>query len=1005
MKVLMFIKKQSSSWTGWFKNSVMFLCLLAFFIMPIANILSVNPALAADPGIFERLKPEEKYKFFQYATAMSYCFSGKSHGPDGGFGLGFKVHRNPSKELKDNIIFNDKKWDNLVDPVRLVGRVSPVTSFFIGGAEAAQYSTVYVFTGTMTGDEAIKGYDKGSVECTSKEFQQMAFEQFKISPNELLCQMGYRKDGHKNASQEECVAGNSWFTQEALPGGDGRANFINALSALTGYPTNLENNDPYIKYRKYQDWIAGCVNGGQVSKPSNGTWTIPTVSEDGKVVDTYQIKGSLDYMWDSTTVGYKGKQKFLCTDIISQLKTAANEYAKSLKDAAIKNACSTFTGKELEACKDGIEYKGDSTYCETKYKGRDKEINACKQGQSAEIETPSEGDGGEEEGKNSCGVGGIGWLVCPLMSFAGSLGDASYSAISYFLSIDKGIFKDQENGGLEQAWKFFRDIANAVFAVIFLWVIFSQISNVGVSNYGIKKILPRLIIGALLVNLSFYLCQLAVDLSNILGFSLKGVLEGAASKVGTQSAEVGTFNTFIIGGIALVGVGLFIFLAVSIPTLLALLLALIVVLVILIVRQAAVILLIAISPLAFAAWLLPNTENLFKKWVSMFRGLLIVFPVISLLYGAGKLAGAVLAASATDDPNNPKETMQLAALAASILPLGATPFVLKSSLNSLGSFAGKLGGLSGLANKKLGSAIANKSRISDARNAWKSRSAKKLAERRSGNTGWGRAASDLRKKGNPIFMRGLGVAMNPAAALDNTPFGRKLGLGDGASAAQEAYDKAAMEKAERALTYQHGGDAVAALKDKNADKYIRIAAVNQLKGQGTYGADKIAEYLGAGGKVDSVSMAKSLTDMKGSHAGVAEAGAEALQALQKKDGPSEIKFSSDQFNSFTASGVGKLSNKDIARQSANAIQNSNITADQATEILSDDILYSSANNAVKSALMEKGGERIIPQTPQDNQNDQQGDNSQQSSQNNQQSNSSSGGIIIPSDEEVNKYGR
>ena len=1001
----MFIKKQSSSWTGWFKNSVMFLCLLAFFIMPIANILSVNPALAADPGIFERLKPEEKYKFFQYATAMSYCFSGKSHGPDGGFGLGFKVHRNPSKELKDNIIFNDKKWDNLVDPVRLVGRVSPVTSFFIGGAEAAQYSTVYVFTGTMTGDEAIKGYDKGSVECTSKEFQQMAFEQFKISPNELLCQMGYRKDGHKNASQEECVAGNSWFTQEALPGGDGRANFINALSALTGYPTNLENNDPYIKYRKYQDWIAGCVNGGQVSKPSNGTWTIPTVSEDGKVVDTYQIKGSLDYMWDSTTVGYKGKQKFLCTDIISQLKTAANEYAKSLKDAAIKNACSTFTGKELEACKDGIEHKGDSTYCETKYKGRDKEINACKQGQSAEIETPSEGDGGEEEGKNSCGVDGIGWLVCPLMSFAGSLGDASYSAISYFLSIDKGIFKDQENGGLEQAWKFFRDIANAVFAVIFLWVIFSQISNVGVSNYGIKKILPRLIIGALLVNLSFYLCQLAVDLSNILGFSLKGVLEGAASKVGTQSAEVGTFNTFIIGGIALVGVGLFIFLAVSIPTLLALLLALIVVLVILIVRQAAVILLIAISPLAFAAWLLPNTENLFKKWVSMFRGLLIVFPVISLLYGAGKLAGAVLAASATDDPNNPKETMQLAALAASILPLGATPFVLKSSLSSLGSFAGKLGGLSGLANKKLGSAIANKSRISDARNAWKSRSAKKLAERRSGNTGWGRAASDLRKKGNPIFMRGLGVAMNPAAALDNTPFGRKLGLGDGASAAQEAYDKAAMEKAERALTYQHGGDAVAALKDKNADKYIRIAAVNQLKGQGTYGADKIAEYLGAGGKVDSVSMAKSLTDMKGSHAGVAEAGAEALQALQKKDGPSEIKFSSDQFNSFTASGVGKLSNKDIARQSANAIQNSNITADQATEILSDDILYSSANNAVKSALMEKGGERIIPQTPQDNQNDQQGDNSQQSSQNNQQSNSSSGGIIIPSDEEVNKYGR
>ena len=687
-----------------------------------------------------------------------------------------------------------------------------------------------------------------------------------------------------------------------------------------------------------------------------------------------------------------------CMNIYQRLVESAPKYQEALKQSATDTACAGLAGDKLEACQNGVENKDNPEYCDRTYKNEPEKINACKQGQSAKIETPSDGDGGGEEEKNSCGVDGIGWLVCPLMSFAGSLGDASYSAISYFLSIDSGIFDNKPNGGLEQAWKFFRDIANAVFAVIFLWVIFSQISSVGVSNYGIKKILPRLIIGALLVNLSFYLCRLAVDLSNILGFSLKGVLEGAASGVGTQSAEVGTFNTLIIGGLALAGVGLFIFLAVSIPTIMALLLALLVVLVILIVRQAVVILLIAISPLAFAAWLLPNTENLFKKWVSMLRGLLIVFPVISLLYGAGKLAGAVLAAVGTNDPNNPKETMQVAALAASILPLGATPFVIKSSLNSLGSIGAKIGGLSGAATGVLKNSAKNttrmnaaKARINDVKNAWKSRSARKMAERRSGNTWLGEKSAKLRENDNR-FVRGAGVVINPMRALDRSSFGQKIGLGEGERAAQEAYDKNAMEKAERAITYQHGGDAVAALKDENADKYIRIAAVNQLKSQGTYGADKIAEYLSAGGKVDSVSMAKSLTDMKGSHAGVAEAGAEALQALQKKDGPSEIKFSSDRFNSLTASGVGKLSNKDIAGQSANAIQNSNITADQATEILSDDILYSSANNAVKSALMAKGGERIIPQTPQDNQND-------------QQNNSSSGGIIIPTTEDINKYGR
>ena len=829
MKVLMFIKKQSSNRTGWFKNSVMFLCLLAFFIMPIANMLSVNPALAAkNPGYFESLSDGDKYKFFQYATAMSYCFSGKSH-KDHGSSLTLKVHRNVDGSLSKGIVFNR---GNILD------------------------SRVYI--GTMSdayGGSPIAGYGGGFVFCMDEDFQKEAFKTFQIEPNELLCQMGYKKKGHKNASVEECInlGKTNDFETEDLPAPPGDVNFINALTTLTGYPNNAEDKIPYIKYRKYLDWAMGCVDGNELSTSSGNTRTLSVV-KDGKVSEVYRSKGSGDYMW-SVGDKYKGDPQFKCDAITLKLKEAANKYANSLKDAAIKNACSTFTGKELEACKAGIEHKGDSEYCETQYKGRDEEISACKQGQSAEIETPSEGDGGEEEGKNSCGVDGIGWLVCPLMSFAGSLGDASYSAISYFLSIDKGIFKDQENGGLEQAWKFFRDIANAVFAVIFLWVIFSQISNVGVSNYGIKKILPRLIIGALLVNLSFYLCQLAVDLSNILGFSLKGVLEGAASKVGTQSAEVGTFNTLIVGGLTLAGAGLFIFLAVSIPTIMALLLALLVVLVILIVRQAAVILLIAISPLAFAAWLLPNTENLFKKWVSILRGLLIVFPVISLLYGAGKLAGAVLAAVGTNDPNNPKETMQVAALAASILPLGATPFVLKSSLNSLGSFAGKLGGLSNMANKRLGGAVMGKSRIGDIKKGWQKSSAKRQADRRSGNTWIGRGVDKLRNS-NSRLARGAGIILNSRRALDNSWAGRVTGLSEGAAHSQAVSDELfenevkgqslalrGMTSSEIATIARTGKTST----DKKVSRSMYAAAIDYAMANGSFD-DRVDVYSSLAGK-------------------------------------------------------------------------------------------------------------------------------------------------------------
>lgn len=930
----MFNGKQVVKKVGRLKKPIIILCAFALFILPIANILSAHPALASkDPSRFGGLSKNDQYNFYVYASVIAACFNNSDS----------RVH----KDVDDQMLTKNEMFRN----------------------------TVWVYAGTYPN---VKSFTEGAINCGDTEFQQEVFNLFGTSPNELMCYMGYPKNGLKGkndteAKHEECAALGltNDFTYDKMPD-KGSENFLNALKTLTGYDHTKAEKDAYIKYRKYSDWIKGCVDGEATSKSDN-TWKVSVVNTDTKKVDTiYKPKGKSEHMYSGYENKHYYKPEFSCKSIESELAIAAKRYLTALKANAVDTACAGLAGEKLKACKDGASHKSDSAYCETTYENTE-DINACKQGQSAKIEAPEEEEGGEP--KNSCGIdGGLGWLICPVMTFVANINDAAYGAISGFLDIKPAILSSGDNSGAKQGWDFFRNIANAIFAVIFLWIIFSQISNVGVSNYGIKKILPRLIIGALLVNLSYYLCQIFVDLSNILGHTLKDALESGAGEIGTTSEAAGWGSAIAATIVGVGGVAAFAALAIGIPTLAAGFLAIMTVFIILVVRQAGIILLISMSPIAFAAWLLPNTEDLFKKWMKMFRGLLLVFPIISLLYGAGKLAGAVLASSATVDPNNPDETLHLVALAATTMPLIATPFVLQNSLSSLGSIGAKIGKLSSAANGNLKNAVMNKSRISDVKNAWKSRSARKLAERRSGNTWYGRTASNLRDSSSWL-KKGAGIAMNPAAALDNKWVGKKIGLGDGASAAQEAYDKAAMEKAERALTYQYGGDAAAVLKDKNADKYIRIAAVNQLKGQGTYGADKIAEYLGAGGKVDSVSMAKSLTDMKGSHAGVAEAGTEALKALQEKDGPSEIKFSSDRFNSLTASGVSKLSNKDIAGQSANAIQNSNITADQATEILSDDMLYSSANNAVKSALMAKGGERIIPQTPQDNQNDQQNNSS------------------------------
>lgn len=924
-----------------FKNIVLYLCVSALFILPISTLLTSLPAFAA--GYFDGLSIQEKYKFYVYARVIDKCLS---------------------------------KWPGYHPNVHN-GNIFSSGKVYVG--------TFPEFTG--------QGYNEseGSFDCSSKELLSEAVNKFGIKPVErataaetLFCYMGYKRASQTTGPNEKksandyipkgdsCTSG----TGEELyhPDGYKEGKIFELLSAISGYKKGSENSDPGIKYLVSRSMIKGCIKDGkpQSRRLNPKDWEIPDVDGNGNLTKSYylpgdgqgyNVDGSRNREWPQDSYDAKIPE-WQCMNIYQRLVESAPKYQEALKQSATDTACAGLAGKELAACKAGIEHKNEgAAYCKT-YTD-EKEREACEKGQNAKIETAAEEEEGGEP-KNSCGIdGGLGWLICPVMTFVANINDAAYGAISGFLDIKPAILGDNSNtSGAKQGWDFFRNIANAIFAVIFLWIIFSQISNVGVSNYGIKKILPRLIIGALLVNLSYYLCQIFVDLSNILGHTLKDALEAGAGGIGTESEAAGWGSAIAATIVGVGGVAAFAALAIGIPTLAAGFLAIMTVFIILVVRQAGVILLISMSPIAFAAWLLPNTEDLFKKWMKMFRGLLLVFPIISLLYGAGKLAGAVLASSATVDPNNPDETLHLVALAATTMPLIATPFVLQNSLSSLGSIGAKIGKLSSAANGNLKNAVMNKSRISDVKNAWKSRSARKLAERRSGNTWYGRTASNLRDRNNSMLKRGLGVAMNPAAALDDSWVGRKIGLSSGAGAAQEAYDKAAMEKAERAITYQYGGDAEKALKDKKADKYTRIAAVNQLKGQGSRGADVVANYLRDGGEVDSVSMANALTEMKGSHAGVSEAGVSALKALQSgkssfslgdKDSSGNVVGDSakDEFNSLTKDGVSKLSNEAIAKQSADAIKHSAIKRNDALKLLKDNRLRSMMSQDTKNALVNK----------------------------------------------------
>ena len=742
----MFNGKQVVKKVGRLKKPIIILCAFALFILPIANILSAHPALASkDPSRFGSLSENDQYKFFTYASVIAKCFDQKGY---------LNVHQ----DVDDQMLTKNEMFRN----------------------------SVWVYVGTYPN---VKSFSQGAINCGDTGFQQEAFNLFGTSPNELMCYMGYPKNGLKGkndteAKHEECAALGltNDFTYDKMPD-KGSENFLNALKTLTGYDHTKAEKDAYIKYRKYSDWIKGCVDGEATSKSDN-TWKVSVVNTDTKKVDTiYKPKGKSEHMYSGYENKHYYKPEFSCKSIESELAIAAKRYLTALKANAVDTACAGLAGEKLKACKDGASHKSDSAYCETTYENTE-DINACKQGQSAKIEAPEEEEGGEP--KNSCGIdGGLGWLICPVMTFVANINDAAYGAISGFLDIKPAILGDNSNtSGAKQGWDFFRNIANAIFAVIFLWIIFSQISNVGVSNYGIKKILPRLIIGALLVNLSYYLCQIFVDLSNILGHTLKDALEAGAGGIGTESEAAGWGSAIAATIVGVGGVAAFAALAIGIPTLAAGFLAIMTVFIILVVRQAGIILLIAMSPIAFAAWLLPNTEDLFKKWMKMFRGLLLVFPIISLLYGAGKLAGAVLASNATVDPNNPDETMQLVALAATTMPLIATPFVLQNSLSSLGSIGAKIGKMSANAHSRFAGNV------------------KGTAKRRVDNS----VIGDTKRKYLDFMDRKRASRRTNKFATwrDNTPLGQFMGWDKGGARARATVAKAFESDVENASTMLQG---------------------------------------------------------------------------------------------------------------------------------------------------------------------------------------------------------
>ena len=308
------------------------------------------------------------------------------------------------------------------------------------------------------------------------------------------------------------------------------------------------------------------------------------------------------------------------------------------------------------------------------------------------IEPPS-----ENSTSTSCNVQGIGWFICPVSNWLADGIDYMYSALQEFLKT-KPLETTNQNSGIYLAWVIMRNISNVAFIVAFLVIIYSQLTSVGISNYGVKKMLPRLVIAAVLVNLSFTFCAVLLDLSNVTGYAFQDAFMGIKNTISTVGENTSTWtwseviSTALSNGALAVGAGYAVSLALTTEILPMLVpaatlagLTLLFILLIMAARQALIIILIIVSPLAFVCYLLPGTEKWFKKWRDLFFTMLVFFPAFAVVFGGAQLAGILIIQNASG-PNG--AIMHVLGMLVQIIPLAITPLIMKFSGGVLGKFAG-----------------------------------------------------------------------------------------------------------------------------------------------------------------------------------------------------------------------------------------------------------------------------------------------------------------------------
>ena len=345
------------------------------------------------------------------------------------------------------------------------------------------------------------------------------------------------------------------------------------------------------------------------------------------------------------------------------------------------------------------------------------------------------GAGGEVDPTCETGGNPLSWIVCPILNGILRGIDAIFSNfIDPFLRVSP--IQAEDGNIIYDIWKNFRTLGNIVLIFALLFAVFGQTIGGGIVDaYTIKKIMPRILVAAILINLSIYIVALIIDLGNVLGRGIGQIITAPITANGGEAIfnfQLGGLTTTILGGgiiIALIGSapafltglgnaadlvtpaagssggqaalavasGAKTLLIMALVVLLPVILVVLAIFLTLIFRQAIIVLLALVSPVALAMWAIPGADKYSKMWLENFIKAVMIYPIVSAIFAISNvLAFIFLNVDGNIRTSTGRSAIaDLAAIIVFIAPMAMIPFSFKFAGNILGGVSNFISGSRG----------------------------------------------------------------------------------------------------------------------------------------------------------------------------------------------------------------------------------------------------------------------------------------------------------------------